>query len=265
MTSVTVSPEILDSTVIVTGEQGPPGPVGPQGPSGLQGPAGPEGVPGPSGGPGPPGTTGAQGAQGNPGPTGAAGGSFPDAPNDGATYGRKSLAWSPVVVTQSVPAGSVMLFYQAAAPTGWTKIVSQHDKALRVTSGTGGVVGGTNPFSSVMAQTVVGNHTLTLGEIPGTTSEANNYSAVYPNQSNGTYVPISTGAWGGYNPANQSSGTGANVTPYMLAGNAGFSYTASFQGYNNVVVYSDNTLGGAHNHTITMAMQYIDVILASKD
>src|SRR5882672_6730308 len=160
MTSdVTVLPDPLDTTVIVTGEQGPPGPPGPQGADGAQGPAGPMGFTGPQGPTGSDGPLGPQGSVGPAGPTGAAGGSFPDAPSDGTVYGRKNAAWTPTVQAVSVPPGSVMVFYQATAPVGWTKIVSQHDKALRVSSGTGGLAGGTNPFSTVMAQTVVGNHT----------------------------------------------------------------------------------------------------------
>lgn len=48
----------------------------------------------------------------------------------------------------SVDAGTVMLFYQAAAPTGWTKSTAHNDKALRVVSGTGGGSGGTHALSS---------------------------------------------------------------------------------------------------------------------
>ena len=47
-----------------------------------------------------------------------------------------------------VPSGTVMVFYQAAAPTGWTKSTSNNDKALRVVSGNGGGTGGTHALSS---------------------------------------------------------------------------------------------------------------------
>jgi hypothetical protein len=45
-----------------------------------------------------------------------------------------------------IPTGTVMPFFQSAAPTGWTQVTTQNDKAIRVVSGTGGVSGGTNPF-----------------------------------------------------------------------------------------------------------------------
>lgn len=47
-------------------------------------------------------------------------------------------------IATNFPAGTVMIFAQASAPTGWTKITTQNDKALRVVSGsTGGTAGGT--------------------------------------------------------------------------------------------------------------------------
>ena len=46
------------------------------------------------------------------------------------------------------PSGTVMVFYQASAPTGWTKSTSHNDKALRVVSGNGGGNGGTHDLTS---------------------------------------------------------------------------------------------------------------------
>ena len=42
----------------------------------------------------------------------------------------------------AIPAGTVMPFFQAAAPTGWTKITTHNNKMLRVVSGSGGGSGG---------------------------------------------------------------------------------------------------------------------------
>ena len=47
-----------------------------------------------------------------------------------------------------IPSGTTMLFYQASAPTGWTKVTSHNNKALRVVSGTGGGSGGNNTFTA---------------------------------------------------------------------------------------------------------------------
>jgi hypothetical protein len=47
-----------------------------------------------------------------------------------------------------LPQSSVKLFFQANAPTGWTRSAAHNDKALRCVSGTGGGSGGSISFSS---------------------------------------------------------------------------------------------------------------------
>ena len=48
-----------------------------------------------------------------------------------------------------VPQSSTMVFYQSAAPTGWTKSTTDNDKALRVVDGSGGVSAGSVSFSTL--------------------------------------------------------------------------------------------------------------------
>ena len=48
-----------------------------------------------------------------------------------------------------VPQSSVSVFYQSAAPTGWSQSTAHNDKALRVVSGAGGGSGGTSSFTTV--------------------------------------------------------------------------------------------------------------------
>ena len=123
---------------------------------------------------------------------------------------------------KSFPTGTATLFYQAAAPLGWTKVTTQNDKTLRVVSGAGGVAGGTNAFSTVMAQTVVGSSSLSTAQLASHThtTPAGGTSNVSP----------------GCNPVASTAGT---------TGGAGS--------------------GTTHNHTITMSVQFIDLILASKN
>lgn len=120
-------------------------------------------------------------------------------------------------------ATTAMLFQQTAAPLGWTKQTTHNDKALRVVSGTASS-GGSNSFSSVMAQTTVGGHTDSVGEMP---SHGHGYAA----------PSTTTGGGGGCGAAPSSAGA----------------TTASTGG------------GGSHNHTILMAVQYVDMIIATKD
>jgi hypothetical protein len=207
------------------------------------------------------GPQGPQGIQGIQGPPGA----VPEAPTDGKIYGRQNSAWAEA---GSFPTGTVMVFYQAAAPTGWTKLTTQNDKALRVVSGAGGVAGGTNPFSTVMAQTAVGNHTLTLGETPaGITASWGASLTVYPGASSGFNMAVINGTtW--YQLGVLSSATTGVPPGYNIAytnttdAPTGLNYSA---GTNSATATSLNTGGGAHNHPITMAIQYCDVILASKN
>jgi hypothetical protein len=55
------------------------------------------------------------------------------------------------------PVGTALVFYQAAAPTGWTKQTVQNDKYLRVVSGTGGGSGGTVAASAGITVAVPGH------------------------------------------------------------------------------------------------------------
>jgi len=62
-----------------------------------------------------------------------------------------------------IPSGTVMLFVQTAAPTGWTKSVTHNDKALRIVSGSVSS-GGNTAFSSTFV-----NRT-PAGSVSGTNS-----------------------------------------------------------------------------------------------
>ena len=65
-----------------------------------------------------------------------------------------------------MPSGTVMSFFQASAPTGWTQVTTSDNAMLRVVSGTGGGTGGTDsPISHVHTHTT-GSHALTIAEMP---------------------------------------------------------------------------------------------------
>jgi hypothetical protein len=146
-----------------------------------------------------------------------------------------------------IPSGTVMLFYQAAAPTGWTQVTTQNNKALRVVSGTGAGTGGSVAFTTAFASQAVsgsvgtsGATTLGTGEMPSHTHPSAYYTAVGGCFSTTGYGNISVGP----------SGVGGTPSP-----------TGSTGG------------GGSHTHTggtftgtaINLAVQYIDIILASKN
>lgn len=136
-----------------------------------------------------------------------------------------SPAWSPRV--PEFPPGTVMLFQQTAAPTGWTKQTALNDYGLRVTSGAVGSVAG-SAFSAVFAQTAVGNTTITTATMP-----SHSHSVVRN--------PIQNPVSGGY------SGTG-NIGNPDVAGSTGS------QGGD-----------GAHSHSVNLTLAYVDVIIATKN
>ena len=156
--------------------------------------------------------------------------------------------------------GTLMLFQQTAAPTGWTKQTTHNDKSLRVVSGNASS-GGTTAFTSVFASRTpsgsIGNTTDT-GTVGSTTLSTSQIPSHAHTQQ--YYVP------GG------GLGTGANVV-----GGQGMSPTVSAW-FNNLTTANAGS-GGSHNHSLTMnahnhsftgsamdfAVQYVDLIIASKD
>lgn len=153
--------------------------------------------------------------------------------------------------------GTLMLFQQTAAPTGWTKQTTHNDKAFRVVSGTagsGGTVAFTTAFASqsvsisgtsgsTSAGGTVGNHTLATNRIPSHTHNAGSSKTVgnAPKPASGT----SARAVNASAPATSAAGGGAaHNHPF-----SGSSHTHSISG----------------SDTIDLAVQYVDVIIASKD
>ncbi len=72
-----------------------------------------------------------------------------------------------------VPSGTIMLFGQAVAPLGWTKLTRADDTAVRiVTGGTGGVQGGNLGFATLFnTSTITSPTTLTIAQIPAHTHD----------------------------------------------------------------------------------------------
>lgn len=150
-----------------------------------------------------------------------------------AAAARVTLGSAPATL---IPSGTVMAFFQAAAPVGWTQVTNHHDKALRIVSGPGGGSGGSQPFTAAFtSQAVTGWNsatTLTSAQIPAHTHSLNVYAT--------------SGA--GPNPGG-GSGVSITGTPSTNGGTGG---------------------GGAHTHAFTgtaidLAVQYVDMIIASRD
>ena len=189
---------------------------------------------------------------------------YPVSPPPGAAQfkwdGQAWVAASPSGPSIVIPSGTVMLFYQAAAPLGWTKQTTHNDKALRVVSGAGGGAGGSNPFSTVMAQSVTGNHTLVAAEMPNMASSSGSITiTVNPGGNPNLFAPVAGSGWAGLAVITTASSNFAPVTGTSVT------YVSAFSGTNTIASNTTNDGGQAHSHPITMGIQYLDVILASKD
>lgn len=146
-------------------------------------------------------------------------------------------------------AGTVMIFAQTSAPTGWTKLTNLNDYALRVVSGAAST-GGSTAFSTVFANQTptinvgglsAGATTLSTSQIP-----SHNHSSPYSTQSGGCFFAT------GFGPIQVGpSGVGGTPNPTGSTGGGG-SHTHSIS-------------GSATSSAITLNVQYVDVIRASKN
>lgn len=149
-------------------------------------------------------------------------------------------------VQMPFPSGTSMLFRQTAAPTGWTKSVTHNDKALRVVSGAVGA-GGSLAFSTVFSRTQTDETTLTAEQMPvhnhGVTDPGHNHAASTNGQYGISYL---------------SGGGGGGVTSMASA-----SVTVN-TGYTNISIQNAGN-DEAHYHGADMRVNYVDVIIATKD
>jgi hypothetical protein len=144
----------------------------------------------------------------------------------------------------AIPSGTLMLFQQTAAPTGWTKQTTHDNKALRVVSGTAGS-GGTTAFTTVFS-----NQTPTI-TTSGLSAGATTLStAQMPSHNHDCTIGISSGYNGSvvvarYEGVSQYVGLPVSST----GGNGSHSHSIS---------------GSATSSAITLNVQYVDLIIASK-
>lgn len=154
---------------------------------------------------------------------------------------------------QPIPTGTLMLFQQSAAPTGWTKQTTHNDKALRVVSGAASS-GGTSAFTTVFAnQTPTIN---TSGLSVGATTLATSQIPAHQHRSGiSTYAsnPYGNSGGGPYNNNNWDA-------PQVAGGYNGNTETIGSGGS-----HSHSLSGSATSSAITLNVQYVDLIIASKN
>jgi hypothetical protein len=145
--------------------------------------------------------------------------------------------------------GTVMLFGQTAAPTGWTKNTTTGDNsALRVVTGTastGGSVAFTTAFAS---QTPTGSVSITA-----VSGSAGATTLGIPEIPSHTHTVLNTNSGA---PGDKIGGGGANPETSSATGGGG-SHTHPFSFSSGSGTFTGNA--------INLAVQYIDVIRATKN
>jgi hypothetical protein len=156
------------------------------------------------------------------------------------------------------PSGTRMVFHQTAAPTGWTKDTSINDKSLRIVAGPVGS-GGVSPFSTVFGKTATDGHSVSVAESPSTTFTLSGSAA-----GNITVA--------GATPITPNSGSSPVTVDITASPTATFSVFQAGSHQNldaaSLTISGSAASGGsgsAHTHPMDIRVQYVDVIIASKD
>jgi len=129
-------------------------------------------------------------------------------------------------VIDNFPAGTAMVFYQAAAPTGWTGSDALASHAIEIvteTSANGGSTGGSVDFSTIYGRTATDSHVLTIAEMPAHTHTYTTYL------SGGSTLDTGSGRTQG----SEDSGSAGS--------------------------------GDGHTHNIDLQVKYAQMIIATKD
>lgn len=155
-----------------------------------------------------------------------------------------------------IPVGTRVVFFQAAAPTGWTQVITHNNKMLRVVSGVGGGSGGID--SPILNDKVPSHiHTVTIG------NQSVSHTHDFTSDPGGTHahansVPIA---------ANVGTGAGGAINAGTITG------STSTIG-NHTHTGTTSTASVTHNHSGTIAANtgadtwtplYLDTIICSKN
>ena len=159
-----------------------------------------------------------------------------------------------------IAAGTVAIFRQSSAPSSWTKDTSNHNnKCLRCVTGSassGGNVAFTSAFGqksvsgnvstnvSSNVSVSVGNHTLSISQIPSHSHPAGSQS----------------GAQGQFNV-----NTPRANAPFRTGGNTGNNGSNQAHSHPSSANVSSNASSNFSGSSIDLRVQYVDVIQCSKD
>jgi hypothetical protein len=153
-----------------------------------------------------------------------------------------------------------MLFVQTSAPVGWTKVTTHNDKALRVVNGTVGT-GGSSAFSSVFASRTPSGSVSVSGSVGSTTLDT---STMPSHQHIGGTRVIHDADSGVYGITADQGNTAYPVSRYSVNATYHMDYT-SYNGSSGAHSHSFSGSGSFTGTALDFAVQYVDVIIATKD
>lgn len=158
-----------------------------------------------------------------------------------------------IAISSAVPTGTVMLFQQTSAPTGWTKITTHDNKALRVVSGNAGT-GGSTGFSSVFASRTPG----------GSVSGSNSGGGVHHHTLSTAEMPSHTHAISAANLGGSAPFVRLAHTAIAQATTQGTNATGD--GNSHAHGFSPSSWSGSFSGSaMDFAVAYVDIIFASKN
>jgi len=175
---------------------------------------------------------------------------------------QKASGASVVAPTPDIASGTVMLFFQAAAPTGWTKDTSNfNDHAIRIVTGTPSSGGSLN-FSTVFGKSATDAHTLTTSQIPSHTHGPGSLAG--STNSSGTHTHSYTRDDGNVDNL-QGNGGNDNMLQDTQSASTGSGGDHTHSVTLNSGVSGSNGSDGSHTHNMDIRVRYVDAIRATKN
>jgi hypothetical protein len=154
---------------------------------------------------------------------------------------------SSTLYTNPIPSGSAMLFQQTSAPTGWTKVTTYNDYAVRIVNGTASS-GGSSGFSTCFT-----NQTPSIN-VSGLSAGATTLSTTQIPSHNHCMLVYTQCGGGGQLIAGACSANGRNTSTTLVT-----NFTGGGGSHNHSIS------GSATSSAITLAVRYVDHIIATKN
>lgn len=149
------------------------------------------------------------------------------------------------------PTGTVSLFFLSSAPSEWSQVTSQNNKAFRVVSGSGGGTGGNSSFTGCFANRNLGanfNCAINASSVGGHSMSTNTMAQHSHGVNNGNNIQSAEGVTPQTNGITVRQGNG-NTGNYGNGGSHNHPYSTS--------------ASGSFNTSLNFAVQYVDIILCS--